>query len=755
MLSQGITLAEDVVGNREISATGGIPLRDAFDINNGGAFPKSRDLWLQSIIDQIPDLIYVKDLEGHFLFANHAIVANNGLSRLEDLVGRTDFDFLSAEVAQIATDVERMVAETGQPHFGCEELAFRGDDERWLMISRVPFRDEEGRVIGVIGVSRDITAQKSAARLKDTQSQLLEMIARGVSLPGFLDALSRMISELSDDLHAVFLSEGPEGEGPHYVAAPTLNPEYRAIASTMIAPAIRTDTKGLAPTLARTFKEAGISDREYQCACFPILSDGRIEGILALHSPEGVRNRADLAEFIGIALNMAGIAIARHRAEARIGFLADHDPLTGMANRMLLDRRLRSALQAADAAGSEVGLAFLDLDNFKLINDSLGHSVGDQLLKVVANRVCELTSSGGSLARIGGDEFVIIFEHMARDDYLSRLSAIRDAVARPISFDGVDLRVTCSIGVASYPDHGKSAEELLAAADMAMYRAKELGRDGMILFDLEMAADVNRKVCLAEELRQALDSDEFVLHFQPQVDARTGKVLGAEALIRWNHPAKGLVYPGDFIALAEETGQIVSIGDWVLRSACRQAKAWQDMGLEPLRISVNVSARQFQEKSLIASVAAALEESRLDPEWLELEITESMIMKDLAGSIARMHELKALGIMLAVDDFGTGYSNLSALKRFPLSRLKIDRSFIIDLSDDPDDMAITSAIISLAQKLGLDVIAEGVETERQAEILIENGCHEIQGYLYSRPVKAELFAPFLRTRAEFAQVKIA
>jgi diguanylate cyclase (GGDEF)-like protein/PAS domain S-box-containing protein len=550
-----------------------------------------RESWLESMINQLPDYIYAKDLEGRFLFANHAVVVNNGLSDLKELVGRTDFDFLPDEAAQLATEVERRVAETGIPDFGCEELAFRGEGERWLMISRVPLRDESGKVVGVIGASRDITAQKTAERLAQ--------------------------------------------------------------------------------------------------------------------------------------------------------FLANHDPLTGMANRALLDQKLNLAMHEADVRGG-MALAFLDLDNFKLINDSLGHSIGDQLLKIVASRISGMTRDQGSLARIGGDEFVLILEHMETDSYLARLSAIREAVARPVILGGIELRVTCSIGVASYPRDGGSAEELLASADMAMYRAKELGRDGIAVFSSEMAADVKKKLSRTDELRQALIRDEFVLHFQPQVDVRTGRIVGAEALIRWNHPSAGLVYPGDFISLAEETGLIVPIGAWVLQTACRSAMAWRDKGLPPIRISVNVSARQFQEAGLIETVAAALKDSGLDPAWLELELTESLIMKDLVGSVARMHELEQLGVRLAVDDFGTGYSSLSALKRFPLSRLKIDRSFVADIPDDADDMAITSAIISLAQKLGLEVIAEGVETEEQARFLIESGCNEIQGYLLGRPEPDLVFLNVLR-----------
>ncbi|MDE1992567.1 MAG: EAL domain-containing protein [Rhizobiaceae bacterium] len=710
-----------------------------------GADLVERQSWLEKMVNQIPDYIYAKDLDGHFLFANQAVVANNGLSHLRELVGRTDFDFLPDHVAQIATDVERRVAETGEPHFGAEELAFRGEGERWLMITRVPWRDASGKIVGIVGISRDITAQKSTERLARAQSDLLEMIARGMPLSDFLEQLARMIEGFAACVHAAFFVVNPDPRGLRLIAAPTLKQAYRRRADAAFTRAVPADTGAAAAALALAFEQAGLAETEHQCECLAISDvDGQMEGLLALHAPESASRQKDFAAFVSIAVHMAGIAIGRHRAEARIGFLADHDPLTGLANRALLDRKLTSAMLTADANGEEVALAFLDLDNFKLVNDSLGHSVGDQLLKIVASRISELTNDSGSLARIGGDEFVIILEHMDPDSHLDRLSAVKEAVARAIVLDDIELRVTCSIGVATYPSHGKTAGELLACADMAMYRAKELGRDGMALFTSEMTAGVRRKLSRTDELRQALLRDEFVLHYQPQVDAQTGRIVGAEALIRWNHPSEGLVFPGDFIGLAEETGLIVPIGDWVLRTACKQAKAWQDKGFEPIRISVNVSARQFQEKRLIEAVATALGDCGLDATWLELEITESLIMKDLAGSIARMHELEELGVNLAIDDFGTGYSSLSTLKRFPLSRLKIDRSFIADIPDDADDMAITVAIISLAQKLGLEVIAEGVETDEQAHFLVESGCREIQGYLCGRPVAEKQFSRMLR-----------
>lgn len=502
-LFRGISLPKGVIADGklpislpevELASDAVMPHGGAEDLHHE-ADAAERQGWLESLINQIPDYIYAKDLEGRFLFANHAVVANNGLSHLKDLVGRTDFDFLPDRVAQIAADVERRVAETGLPHFGSAELAFRGDGERWLMITRVPLRDASGTVVGVVGASRDITAQKSAERRMLSQSRLLEMIARGMPLPDFLEELARMIAGFAKGVHAALLTSMPGSGQLHLAAAPTLNEAYRRRLNATSIPTVATNLTGTEMALKLAFDQADISELDHQCHCLAISDvDGQIEGILALYSSESTRYQPDFSDFVSIAVQMAGIAISRHRAEARIRFLADHDPLTGMANRTLLDRKLNIAMEAADSAGSEVALAFLDLDNFKLINDSLGHSVGDQLLKIVADRIYELIRDQGSLARIGGDEFVIILEQMDIKSRSGKLSAIREAVARPIVLNDIELRVTCSIGVASYPSDGIAVGDLLASADMAMYRAKELGRDGIALFTPEMTAIARSKL---------------------------------------------------------------------------------------------------------------------------------------------------------------------------------------------------------------------------------------------------------------------
>jgi diguanylate cyclase (GGDEF)-like protein len=389
---------------------------------------------------------------------------------------------------------------------------------------------------------------------------------------------------------------------------------------------------------------------------------------------------------------------------------------------------------------------FVDLDNFKFINDSLGHTAGDEFLKTIAKRMVQRVRVTDAVVRIGGDEFVIVLFDQPKDVAVisETVQKIQSAIAEPVRLEGHDLRVTSSIGIANYPDDGIDADTLLANADAALYRAKDVGRDNFQFYTSELNTEVQGKFLLQVELRNAVARSEFVLHYQPQLDLRTGRVFAVEALVRWNHPRIGMVPPIKFIPMAEETGLIVPIGDWVLREACRQNKAWQDAGLPLMVVSVNVSARQFKEKNLVARVAGALKESGLDAKYLELEVTESLIMQDVELAVATMKDLQGLGVRLSIDDFGTGYSSLSALKTFPVTRLKIDKSFIDGLLADESDRAVANAIISLGQKLNLRVIAEGVETEAQAACLRDINCDEMQGYLFSKPLPAHEIEELLK-----------
>jgi diguanylate cyclase (GGDEF)-like protein len=395
-------------------------------------------------------------------------------------------------------------------------------------------------------------------------------------------------------------------------------------------------------------------------------------------------------------------------------------------------------------------VAFVDLDNFKIVNDSLGHNAGDELLKIVASRMVACVRATDTVVRLGGDEFVILLldQPKSADMISATVQEISAAIAAPICLEGHDIRVTSSIGIATYPNDGTDADALLANADAAMYRAKEVGRDNFQFYSPELNTKVHEKFLLQEELRNAVARCEFVLFYQPQVDLRTGRIFAVEALIRWKHPTLGMLPPIKFIPMAEETGSIVPIGDWVLHEACRQNKAWQDAGLPPMTVCVNVSARQFREKSLISQVVGALKDSGLDAKYLELELTESLIMQDVEQAVATMKELQGLGVQLSIDDFGTGYSSLSALKHFPVVRLKIDKSFIDGLPADENDKAVASAVISLGQKLNLRVIAEGVETDDQLAFLRDNNCDEMQGYHFSRPIPAQEIEELLKARAQ-------
>ncbi|MRW84819.1 EAL domain-containing protein [Pseudoduganella sp. FT26W] len=436
----------------------------------------------------------------------------------------------------------------------------------------------------------------------------------------------------------------------------------------------------------------------------------------------------------------------RKLAEERMLHLAHHDTLTGLPNRILIADRLEHTIAQARRGGGSVLVAFIDLDGFKLVNDGLGHNAGDELLKVVAERMAGCLRASDTVGRFGGDEFVLLLnEPGSAVDAAPVLERVREAVLQSVSVSGQDVQVSCSIGVAVYPNDGGDPETLLMNADAAMYRAKELGKNNCQFYTREMNSSIEEKLVLLEGLRSALDDGQFRLVYQPKVDLHTGRVFGVEALVRWDHPEHGVIGPDRFIPLAEESGMIVALGDWVLRSACAQNRAWQQAGIAPLRISVNVSPRQFEDPQLVQRVQRALDDSGLTPDWLELEVTEGVIMRDLQQAVAKMAEVRAMGVSLSIDDFGTGYSSLSALKSFPISTLKIDKSFVRDLGRSSGDEAIASSIIGLAHRLKLRVIAEGVETEQQRSFLRENGCDEMQGYLFSRPLPPQQLAALLTT----------
>jgi diguanylate cyclase (GGDEF)-like protein len=433
----------------------------------------------------------------------------------------------------------------------------------------------------------------------------------------------------------------------------------------------------------------------------------------------------------------------RRRAEERLRVVSTHDSLTALPNRTLLHERLSHALARAQRHGRQLAVLFVDLDRFKTVNDTLGHEAGDRLLQITAQRLYDCLRETDTMARQGGDEFVVLMDELTDREPITRVSQrILDAVGEPFVIDGQELHITASIGISVYPEDGRT---LLRNADIAMYRAKEKGKNNYQFYSTQMDNYSVERLSLESGLRRALEREEFVLHYQPKVNIASGLITGMEALLRWQHPELGWVAPGRFIPIAEENGLIIPIGAWVLKTACIQNRAWQRQGVRRFPVAVNLSPRQFAGETLLDDVKAALDVSGLAPADLELEITESMVMNNPEQAVNLLRQLKELGIRVAIDDFGTGYSSLAYLKRFPIDSVKVDRSFVEDIPDDVDSMAIAQAVIAMAHNLRLKVVAEGVESEAQLGFLRGEGCDEIQGYYFCEARPASEISAIMRT----------
>ncbi|MDW6092558.1 EAL domain-containing protein [Vibrio rhizosphaerae] len=624
--------------------------------------------------------------------------------------------------------------------------------------------DREDLSKGEILVIHDIDQRKRTEALRIGQGQLFEMMVTGSPLDDILNRLIQLIeANQPQTLGAIFLKSDehltlrtapalPTGFAEQYAA---LFPDGESVAVSLSpnSEAVRCeqavwleDTRTSNPEWEAYRVLLGRFGIQASYIIPMVTSQGHILGTLTLYFLEQYHPHQVDMTFIDMATRIAGIAIERQHHEERIQYLAHHDTLTQLPNRTLLDDRLNQGLLWAQRYDRKVTVVLIDLDHFKMINDSLGHSAGDELLQIIAKRMESCIRKTDTLARLGGDEFVVVLYNANPIELV--LNRIKEAIAEPIQVAEHEIRMTSSIGFANYPEDGQNADVLLRNADVAMYHAKESGRNSFQHYSLDMGNEIQERMVLQENLRHALDNQEFVLHYQPQYCFHTRRIIGVEALLRWQHPEFGMVPPMRFIQLAETTGLIVPIGDWVLQAACKQNKAWQDAGIQDLCVAVNVSARQFHEKDLPERVAAALEMSGLEPRYLELEITESVVMQNPQEAVEIMQKINRMGVQLSIDDFGTGYSSLSALKNFPVHRLKIDRAFVTDLPDNPEGCSIAQAVIALGHSLGLNVIAEGVEDERQLAFLHQHQCDEIQGYYLCRPEPVEGCEAFLLSRPD-------
>ncbi|MFQ5984777.1 MAG: putative bifunctional diguanylate cyclase/phosphodiesterase [Alphaproteobacteria bacterium] len=526
-----------------------------------------------------------------------------------------------------------------------------------------------------------------------------------------------------------------------------LNPSWEAITGFSVEESLGTDPLGFVHSedraaWQRTFEDLFHQRRSAARLQVRYLTKRDEECWLELHA-QGVRDAAGrVSEVTGVLAHVT----ERRQQEARIQHLAHHDALTDLPNRTLFQAQLRLAIAQVKRRDGMVGVLFLDLDHFKDVNDTLGHAVGDELLKAVAARLTTgliretdtVARLGNTIARLGGDEFAVIATELTSVEGASAIARrIVAALAEPFHVAGHALRTGTTVGIALYPNDGKAPDELLKKADLALYAAKKAGRGTYHFYDREMEAALQGRKALEEELRRALQRAEFVLQFQPQVELATDRIVGFEALVRWHHPERGLISPAEFIPIAATSGLIQPLGDWVLKTACQQARAWQEEGRPPLSVAVNLSGAQFR-SDLVSVVENALEDARLNPELLELEITETIMVRGRHAKVgATLARLSEIGVVISVDDFGTGYASLTYLRRFPVSKIKVDRSFVQGAIGNPDDAAIVRAVVGLARSLSKRVVAEGVETEEQLAFLVELGCDEAQGYYFGRPLSAE------------------
>ncbi|MBW5446883.1 EAL domain-containing protein [Cohnella sp. CFH 77786] len=663
----------------------------------------------RSLFDYNPDASYAIDPEGRFLLANRAATEMIGYAK-EELAGKP-FTLLIPE-----KDLDRVMAAfrktlTGTPQQMELTLLHKDGHAIEVLVTAAPIV-ASGHTCGVIGISKNMTESNRVHReLSEFRNQLQNIFANLDILVWSYDVKEKKciyVSSACEQIYGVTVEQ--------YV-----QPDFW---KSVIHP----DDLGRVEASQIDLRAGKTLHNEYRI----FHANGEIRWI--------EDNAMPVLDASGELIRLEGVVTditERKKIEERLHHMAFHDSLTGLPNRLLFKEKLEAAIARAKANGEKAAVLYLDLDRFKLINDSLGHDVGDQLLQVIARRLKDVLHPDDVVSRQGGDEFAIVLNGMRNQEHIyRRVRRILDTFQRPVKLFHLELMVTTSIGVSVYPDAGTDTATLLKQADQAMYLAKEKGKNNFQSFSPKLDETLARKMFLEQSLHHALKNDELLLHYQPIVDAATCGLHGFEALLRWVHPTLGFVSPAELIPIAEETGLIVPIGEWVLRTACLQTKIWQSKGFPHLGVSVNISALQLME-NFIPVVEKALLQTRLAPGSLTLEITESTAMQSVADIISKIGQLRELGVKLSIDDFGTGYSSLSYLKKFQIHALKIDQSFVRDIEKDTNQEAIIKAVIAMADSLRIGVVAEGVETEEQIRFLRSFGCGRMQGYYFSRPLSIE------------------
>jgi diguanylate cyclase (GGDEF)-like protein/PAS domain S-box-containing protein len=731
---------------------GRVPVADQFQAQDA-AGAGDGEAQLQAILMHSPSPVFVKDAAGRYLRVNDQFVREFGLPR-DAYLGRTDAQIFPAELARALQINDRLVLKHGKTIEFKQKRTDKHGSSRTNLIFKFPVKDGTGRIVGLGGTVTDITEQLLAAQSSQRQSSRQSLVAAFGQLALQNPGLGELIARTTDTLE-----KGLQPEFSRYLALAPDEVRLQLKAGTGWSGSWADQVKFDAVTEAQDRFSIGTRETsliedyatEARHRASPVLKDHGIRSglevlVWGVHGPYGllgVYSRVpgafaqDSVDFLNAVKNTLAAALDHRCTQDRLAYLAQFDTLTGLPNRTMYIERLSQTLRRPNRDKRSVGVLFVDVDRFKSVNDELGHSGGDGVLARVAGRLQSCVRPADTVARLSGDEFALLLEHMATPEEAAMVSErVIASLAKPFRVNGHEVYVSASLGISVSPTDGSDPDALLKNADMAMYRAKQAGRNTYRFFVPEMNAQAAERLRTETELRGALARREFVLHYQPKASIETGLISGFEALLRWNHPQRGPVSPTEFIPILEDTGLINEVGEWVVREACQQIRAWQADGLKACPVAINLSARQFNQNGLDASIARILEETQIDPNLLEFELTESILMSDSEDAVRVLGNMKKRGIRLSVDDFGTGYSSLAYLRRFPLDSLKIDRAFIRHITTDSGEATIAKAIISLAHNLKLRVVAEGVETQAQLDFLREHACDEMQGYLFARPMSA-------------------